>query len=436
MNVEAVQEFQLQVSLDAEYDKYNRAYFGGELPPIKLSWDRSKTHGGVAMAVLNRQTREIRPTEIRISSFMKLDRARFDGIFLHEMIHIYQFMRQVNDSHGPAFKEMLGKISAKSGVAIPMTEEAVDLQVSDDVKVRPMVQILIEKGGGNLLILLPESAKGSFDELMAFLRGLAQRNSDFWGGIYETKNRELLKYPIFRKLPRDGDYKANRISADEFRKYKGDGKLLGEVTLRDELEFMESVKRDLSVLVGSVAESIEREFGVEFKTESSSKSWMAWASATVLGGLGKIQIEARSDASGARKLGTVYVSAFLGEKSVFNFSVEGRYPATSQIEPALFRALRELPPSVQESFFGQSVRKVAKIEGVEMNGELSARVAGRDAVERYRALRKGIDAKLRDLEERLKKHDKEFREEPDNWGYVGDLGHVDELLGEINSFLG
>ena len=72
----AIQEFQKQVSLEAEYDRFNRAYFGGELPPVKLSWERSKTRGGVALGIINRITKEIRPTEIRISMFMKMEVIR------------------------------------------------------------------------------------------------------------------------------------------------------------------------------------------------------------------------------------------------------------------------------------------------------------------------------------------------------------------------
>jgi len=46
-----------------------------------------------------------------------------------------------------------------------------------------------------------------------------------------------------------------------------------------------------------------------------------------------------------------------------------------------------------------------------------------------------IDMVLRDLKKKLDQHKKEQAKEPLNWGYAGDLGHVQELLAEINTFL-
>jgi len=49
---------------------------------------------------------------------------------------------------------------------------------------------------------------------------------------------------------------------------------------------------------------------------------------------------------------------------------------------------------------------------------------------------KEIVSYIASLNKFLKTHAKKFTQEPSNWGFVGDLGHVKELLKEITDFLG
>lgn len=53
----------------------------------------------------------------------------------------------------------------------------------------------------------------------------------------------------------------------------------------------------------------------------------------------------------------------------------------------------------------------------------------------YDQKRQEIDRKMSRLEKELGKHEKEQLKEPTNWGYIGDLGHVSELLDDILSFI-
>ena len=54
---------------------------------------------------------------------------------------------------------------------------------------------------------------------------------------------------------------------------------------------------------------------------------------------------------------------------------------------------------------------------------------------RYNENREEVEKLLLILEEKLKKHHSDFQENPKNWGYVGDLGYVKEILKEVTTFI-
>jgi len=59
-----------------------------------------------------------------------------------------------------------------------------------------------------------------------------------------------------------------------------------------------------------------------------------------------------------------------------------------------------------------------------------------DAHEAYRAARETLDKRLNMINRLVREHDaREFRERK-NWGYTGNLNHLNELLDEAIEFLG
>lgn len=46
-----------------------------------------------------------------------------------------------------------------------------------------------------------------------------------------------------------------------------------------------------------------------------------------------------------------------------------------------------------------------------------------------------VEAKLEALKAKLKVHKEREATDPKNWGFNGDLAHVDQVLGELVSFL-
>jgi hypothetical protein len=56
-------------------------------------------------------------------------------------------------------------------------------------------------------------------------------------------------------------------------------------------------------------------------------------------------------------------------------------------------------------------------------------------IEQYSYHSEEIEKNLKLLQKKLKKHKSGFKENPKNWGYVGDLTYIKEKLVEINAFL-
>jgi hypothetical protein len=53
------------------------------------------------------------------------------------------------------------------------------------------------------------------------------------------------------------------------------------------------------------------------------------------------------------------------------------------------------------------------------------------ASETYKARIKSIEENIKKLQKQLKDHQKEQKLNPNNWGLVGDVAHIDEHLKEI-----
>jgi hypothetical protein len=62
--------------------------------------------------------------------------------------------------------------------------------------------------------------------------------------------------------------------------------------------------------------------------------------------------------------------------------------------------------------------------------------AGKDADADFKAKMKVVRGQVKKLEDALDKEATKQAKDPKNWGYVGDLGHVDEVLTDLLSFFG
>jgi len=53
----------------------------------------------------------------------------------------------------------------------------------------------------------------------------------------------------------------------------------------------------------------------------------------------------------------------------------------------------------------------------------------------YKAKRAEINQRLKKIDIALSKHAGKFKQNETNWGYIGDLGRVNEVLSELENFV-
>jgi len=205
-------------NLDTLYNKFNRKYFDNELPKVPISWNNNKRSGGMVKAKYNRSTGEINIISFQLSKQFKMSEEHLHGIMMHEMIHVYLFHVGIpyttgkDKMHGIEFMAKLRELRKKVPFDIPVTEEVSEMEVSDHIKMKPVVVIEI---GPNSII--PVSTKG-FDssDKEKFIQMLSRRIKNI--EIYVSNSNVLSKFPVKRKLETvKGSYK---ISDDDIKKIR------------------------------------------------------------------------------------------------------------------------------------------------------------------------------------------------------------------------
>jgi hypothetical protein len=63
------------------------------------------------------------------------------------------------------------------------------------------------------------------------------------------------------------------------------------------------------------------------------------------------------------------------------------------------------------------------------------RRAGRDAPRAYQGQLQTVNRQLQSIAKRVKAHAQEQKDTPMNWGWVGDMAHVAEMLEDVDRFL-
>ena len=78
--------------------------------------------------------------------------------------------------------------------------------------------------------------------------------------------------------------------------------------------------------------------------------------------------------------------------------------------------------------------KLAKGLVGDESSKMNSRV-GRSADTQYQYKFRGVEKRLSDVGKLLKKHESDQAKHNTDWGYVGDLGHIDDLLVDIIRFM-
>lgn len=100
--------------LQAEFDRTNRAHFGGRLPrvPVHLSRNMQRRNGHFSS----------HPLEIVISWRLCVhgEEGQAEETMRHEMIHLWQYIEGVAVDHGPAFRRMAQRLDVHPRATRPV----------------------------------------------------------------------------------------------------------------------------------------------------------------------------------------------------------------------------------------------------------------------------------------------------------------------------
>jgi len=100
--------------------------------------------------------------------------------------------------------------------------------------------------------------------------------------------------------------------------------------------------------------------------------------------------------------------------------------------------LKNKPKSFRERWEKKMKKKRKRRGSVSRRGtktRMARELVAESADDSYKRLKRDIDQKLKRLDKAMTKHDKEQKANPENWGFVGDYGHVEETLDELVRFL-
>jgi hypothetical protein len=146
-----------------------------------------------------------------ISKKFNLDEDRLEGIFIHEMIHVYLIhigimMTSGRDkSHGPEFKQKLNALQLLTKVIIP--ERETDLKPSSNNKVKATGYIWLRQGGKNFIVkasakFIQTNLQNAESHFLNFFTAYNKTTNFVEIGIANTNALETLKG--IRKIPFKG----------------------------------------------------------------------------------------------------------------------------------------------------------------------------------------------------------------------------------------
>ena len=186
--------------LQGKYRFWNNKAFGGELPPVKMSWMKSRRSGGTTKAT--RRGAVITPESIDISSYLVTDEDKLDGILLHEMVHVHTMVKNGTDfggAHGVFFGANLRDAESKAGRKIPVSDDLDNWEFSEDMPSKKFgVAIWLMKGRPCFQVFNYSSFIRNLESIKQAAISYAERyvRAGYEGDIVllESEDRDLFRY--------------------------------------------------------------------------------------------------------------------------------------------------------------------------------------------------------------------------------------------------
>lgn len=223
-------------NLSKLYSDFNRKYFENKLSNIPVILKKLKNAGGITRVSAKRIGRMVLPDSIKvqfiaISTFIETTEERLYGILAHEMCHAWVHMvdgiyKDYGGQHGLNFKRILNTVQKRTPFNVPMTDDTAGLEISGNVKSK------------QLYVVLRTDIKTNKYYVMLFNKSLSiadldrLKNNFTWPkdetlGYYNSKEKQLLRFPVKRKMTRSLQF--NYIDKDLAELVKKTGKFIDAI---------------------------------------------------------------------------------------------------------------------------------------------------------------------------------------------------------------
>ncbi len=205
--------------MEKQFAYWNRKLFDGKLPTPKFNKKRSSVSGSMA-SLIDRRTRTLVDVDnwlLTINPKGKRTEEAWDGILIHEMIHLFfqfQFLNKPQmdykkllgrDGHAEPFTKKVDELSRKVSFTIPITDEMLGMDKETPLKKEVFFMTFEHKPGEYAALLLKPTAieDPKIKDMIAQMGAQYEsRGQKFASGF--TNNSQLNGITVKTKWPRGG----------------------------------------------------------------------------------------------------------------------------------------------------------------------------------------------------------------------------------------
>ena len=149
--------------IEKKFEEFNKLMFAGELPKLPIELSNAKTFLGQCVFKIRRLTNgktEKYDFRLRINTRIDLPEQELEDTIIHEMIHYYIGINQLNDTsaHGQIFRQIMDAINVRYGRHMTITHKVTKEQREQayDKRQRWHVVAIVEfKNGKTGIKVLP-----------------------------------------------------------------------------------------------------------------------------------------------------------------------------------------------------------------------------------------------------------------------------------------
>lgn len=200
-----------------KFEFFNRQIFGGKLPMPRIGLSRARTFLGACTfktrrGLLGKKTRY--DFAIRISTMFDMSETEFEDTLIHEMIHYYIGVNQIEDTsaHGQKFRSMMADINSRFGRHINISHRndgekangSADSQVAVQRRQYHVIAVANLADGRTGFKVLPRVAPS----ILKFYNGLLS------SGMVKTVSLFMSDSPFFYSYPNSSSLRVHIMERD------------------------------------------------------------------------------------------------------------------------------------------------------------------------------------------------------------------------------